>query len=134
MAVRLVNECDTEYEGRVEVYYNGTWGTVCDDGWDLNDAEVVCRELGYGPAISARHEIFHGQGSNQLFFCNVSCIGTERAISECLNNGWGIRNCQCNGSAEAGIKCADPNGNISHIFMQAHTYIYIFILLQKLWY
>ena len=112
IAVRLVNEYYSSYEGRVEVYYNGTWGTVCNDGWDLKDAEVVCRELGYGPAISVRHEVFYGKGSDQIFLDKVNCVGTEWTISQCSHRGWGIESCQYNGSVQASVKCADRNGNI----------------------
>ena len=44
--VRLVGG-STEYEGRVEVCYNEAWGTICDDGFDSNDATVVCGQAGY---------------------------------------------------------------------------------------
>ena len=48
--VRLVGGSGPQ-EGRVEVFYAGQWGTVCDDHWDSHDADVVCRELGYARAV-----------------------------------------------------------------------------------
>ena len=101
--VRLVNG-STEYEGRVEVHYNGVWGTVCDDFWDLNDAEVVCNELGYGKAIAATLRAFYGQGSGQIWLDNVNCVGTEPAIENCSYFGWGFHNCIH--QEDAGVKCS----------------------------
>ena len=49
-------------QGRVEVFYDGVWGTVCDDGWDLTDANVVCKELGFGSSIQATHNSESGKG------------------------------------------------------------------------
>lgn len=45
MPVRLIGG-STRYEGRLEVYYNGIWGTMCDDGINNRIAEVVCKSLG----------------------------------------------------------------------------------------
>ena len=101
--VRLVNG-PTKYEGRVEVYHNGEWGTVCDDGWDLNDAQIVCNELDLGNAIIATVRAFYGQGSGQIWLDNVECAGTERTIGSCPHRGWGILR-SCYHSEDAGVKC-----------------------------
>ena len=102
--IHLING-STEYEGRVEVYYNGTWGRVCDDGWDLNDAEVVCRQLGYGPAIEVT---CYGSGSGPIWLNYVDCDGTESTIEDCSHGGWGYNHCGYNG--DVGVRCANSNG------------------------
>ena len=80
-------------EGRVEIFHNGAWGTVCDDSWDINDARVVCRALGYPDAISAPGSAYFGQGSGYIWLDNVLCMGHESSIEYCPHNGWGNHNC-----------------------------------------
>ena len=98
--VRLVNG-STRYEGRVEVYHNGEWGTVCDDGWDLNDAQVVCNELGLGKAVSSA---YYGQGSGPIWLADLHCDGTEQTIENCIHLGW--ENHDCDHGYDVGVKCA----------------------------
>ena len=105
----------------MEVYHNGEWGTVCDDGWDLNDAQVVCKELGYGNATNATVNAFYGQGSGQIWLSDLKCVGTEWTLSNCSHSGWG--EFFCSHYREAGVKCL--SGNIFRIAnsLKIHTYV-----------
>ena len=90
--------------GRVEVYLNGTWGTVCDDSWSLNDAIVVCRQLGYDGTVRALLGATHGEGTGPIYYDNLICSGSEESLDECLHNGVGVHNCEHN--EDAGVECS----------------------------
>uniref|UniRef100_A0A8C7DPX8 SRCR domain-containing protein n=1 Tax=Oncorhynchus kisutch TaxID=8019 RepID=A0A8C7DPX8_ONCKI len=102
--IRLVNGSDL-CSGRVEVYQTGHWRTVCDDVWDLNDAAVVCRQLGCGRADSAPERAYFGQGSGPIWQDDVGCSGTECSITQCPHTGGGTHN--CNHGNDAGVICSE---------------------------
>ena len=118
--VRLVDGKDSILQGRVEVFYNGTWGTVCDDSWDLTDASVVCRELGYGRAVKASVSAIFGQGNGTIWMGDVRCTGNERSLTECHHSGWGKQNCEH--SKDAGVVCA-PLGKVTTFLTALDTMI-----------
>ncbi|NXS63442.1 DMBT1 protein, partial [Brachypteracias leptosomus] len=106
LAVRLVdgpNHCS----GRVEIFHNQQWGTVCDDNWDLNDATVVCRQLGCGRAEAAPARARFGQGTGRVWLDEVACVGTEKVLTECQARPWGQNN--CHHGEDASVVCSDPN-------------------------
>uniref|UniRef100_I3IUW9 SRCR domain-containing protein n=1 Tax=Oreochromis niloticus TaxID=8128 RepID=I3IUW9_ORENI len=92
--IRLTGSGSTRCSGRVEIYHNNSWGTVCDDGWDLNDAEVVCRELNCGSAQGAPRSADFGEGTGQIWLDNVTCSGNESSLTECKHSGFGSNSCR----------------------------------------
>uniref|UniRef100_A0A8C9IAD4 SRCR domain-containing protein n=1 Tax=Piliocolobus tephrosceles TaxID=591936 RepID=A0A8C9IAD4_9PRIM len=103
---RLVN-LNSSYglcAGRVEIYHGGTWGTVCDDSWTIHEAEVVCRQLGCGRAVSALGNAHFGQGSGPILLDDIQCSGTEAYLGEYSHTGWSTHN--CGHGEDAGVICS----------------------------
>ena len=59
------------WEGRVEARVNGVWGTICDRDWDLLDAGIVCRALGFGTAAKAHYGANYGRGVGRIHYNNL---------------------------------------------------------------
>ena len=107
----VVRLSDGEYsdEGRVEVYYGRTWGRICPHGWSMEDAHVVCRELGY-PLGAQKVTTVEG-GTGPVLLDNVTCVGNETRISDCPSLGWAlVENCDSDSTSSAGVVC---NGQYS---------------------
>ena len=101
VGVRLVN--GTKNEGRVEVYHNGTWGTVCDDYWNIRDARVVCRQLGFPDAEASVQSGVFGQGTGPILLDDVICRGNESSLFSCSHKAVGTHNCAH--TEDAGVRC-----------------------------
>lgn len=95
--VRLGNDSGVDYQGRVEVDIGGIWGTVTDHGWDIYDANVVCKQLKLGGAVGAYSGAYFGKGQGPIWMSNFQCKGNENSLAKCnhsntqVQNKWGHR-------------------------------------------
>lgn len=103
--VRLVDGA-TQYEGRLEVYVNGEWGTVCDDNFSIVDARVACRQLGYLPptSYSTNDRAIAPAGTGSIVMDDLNCAGTESTLQSCQQSS--THNCAH--SEDVAIRCAPP--------------------------
>lgn len=102
-------------EGRVEVERNGQWGTVCDDGWDLNDVAVVCRELGCGAAKKTPSGELYGpltEKGQSVLIQLVACNGMEDTLDQCEQDEDVF---DCPHKEDAGALCENPESSFSPV-------------------
>ena len=93
-------------EGRVEILYNGVWGTICSDGWNVNNAIVTCRSMGFsGANISYVTSSKYGPGIGPIWLSKVICDGTEPSLARCSHLGVGIIE-ECTHAKDVGLKCS----------------------------
>lgn len=89
--------------GRVEVYYAGVWGSIYSSNWDIKDATVVCKQLGYTTALLAGSRLFCSV-TVPFFFRDFRCHGNESAIGRCardfFDSTWSSSYC-------ANVLCSD---------------------------
>ncbi|KAM9468383.1 scavenger receptor cysteine-rich type 1 protein M130-like [Clarias gariepinus] len=91
--------------GRLEVYHNATWGSVCDDQWNIRNAQVVCRQLGCGSALSADRNVSFGPGEGTIWLNRVKCRGDEIHLWDCHHSLKKHTDC-----SHAGVTCAGQRG------------------------
>ena len=101
----------SSHEGRVEVYHQGQWGTVCEDHWGIKEATVVCRMLNFSAAVKVVEDAYKYFGrvnsSYPIWLDNVKCRGDEQSIAACRHRGWNVHD--CNHYDDAGIVCKNDS-------------------------
>ena len=82
---------EESYIGRLEVEYDGEWGTVSDSDFGDDEAEIVCAQLGYfGGAVISNEEFGEADEEQAIHLDGVDCSGDEDLLAQCDHNGWGI--------------------------------------------
>ena len=117
-SVRLVGGANLT-DGCVEVFFLGQWGTVCNYGWDLVDATVVCHQLGY---LRADRSTSLGAGSGPSWYSNVQCAGTEMKLTECRKSISRLGHA-CSSSQKAGVVCSSELAcYYKHVDLKVHKF------------
>ena len=106
-AIRLIGGIN-KLEGRVEIQYQGIWGTICDDGWDDIDTTIVCKELGFLNGTVTNGTQFGSGTTGPVWLHQVNCMGSESKLSHCMHPG-ALNIGKCSHAQDIGVKC-NPHG------------------------
>ena len=109
--------------GRLEVYHNATWGSVCDDQWNIRNAQVVCRQLGCGSALSADRNVSFGAGEGTIWLNRVKCRGDEIHLWDCHHSLKKHTDC-----SHAGVTCAGQRGVLTFQLSVSTHYTFLSVL------
>lgn len=100
----LLSRCS----GRVEVYHNSTWKTLCDEHWGMPNAGVACRQMGCGSPINTSYWNHAGHKTGQIWL-RVDCSGQEGSLKDCLQTRPGLDNCSY--TREVAVTCSGESGD-----------------------
>ena len=100
---------NSSFQGRLEINYKGRWGTVCDDRFTMENANVVCHMLGSNKAVEF-DTVDRGGDSYPIWLDDLTCKGNEMSVLECLHDGFGNNN--CDHSEDISVSCEIP-GNLN---------------------
>ncbi|XP_025100433.1 deleted in malignant brain tumors 1 protein-like isoform X2 [Pomacea canaliculata] len=102
MSARVVN--GTADAGRLEILYDGTWGTVCGFVFGQREALVACRMLGFNSTTPvAVGSVKYGVGSGPILFDELRCVGNETSLAQCKH--WGFYRHECTHWEDVGVMC-----------------------------
>ena len=102
----MVNTGISKFGGRLEFYYNGTWGTVCDDVWGIREAAVACRQMGFLGVSNSDNPLFGpGVSPQTIWLDDVVCRGSESRLIDCGHAIIGQNDCLH--SEDVGIVCTN---------------------------
>ena len=103
LGVRLTSANNDPFQGPVEVFHSGSWRKVCGDSdWDLRDANVVCRELGFSGALVADKTTSSARGTGKIW---MICTGNEKSSTECQYSHWSRYGFMISCDYDAGVFC-----------------------------
>lgn len=117
LALRLVNGNDCA--GRVEVFYNGTWGSICSNRMSQLTAVTMCKQLGCGDGGGIAMDFKYGRGSGPTWLDHIECTEQHSSLWQCQSDPWHPRSCD-NRAEETHITCT---GNQKCICIWPDMYI-----------
>lgn len=101
--LRIALDDSSDTKGRIDVFYGGEWGAVCDDNFRMNEAKTACVQLGYDTANGFTHYI--ASGPSKYLLDEVQCNPSHARIQDCDHNPWGDHDCSSPSNQKVSVSC-----------------------------